>query len=166
MQIKIFHLPLAATEEEEEEVNRFLRSHRIVEMRKELAQSGGESSWTVFLTYLEQTGAAVPDTARPKGKVDYMKVLDPPVFERFAALRKIRKQLADKEAVPAYVIFTDSELAEMAKMTEITPQAIAELPGVGKVKVEKYGSFFTGTEKVTGTEGAAKVDGDEKTEPF
>ena len=52
----------------------------------------------------------------------------------------MRKAIADEEAVPAYAIFTDAELAELAKQKELSLTVIQAVPGIGKKKVEKYGS--------------------------
>ncbi|MBR6355074.1 MAG: HRDC domain-containing protein [Paludibacteraceae bacterium] len=60
-------------------------------------------------------------------------------FAVFSQLRSIRKQLAEQEAVPAYAVFTDSELAEIAKLESIEPNAIQTISGIGQKRVEKYG---------------------------
>jgi ATP-dependent DNA helicase RecQ len=68
-------------------------------------------------------------------EVDYNRAL-------FALLRQKRKELADREGVPPYVIFPDRTLVEMATFY---PQRLANLlhiSGVGKVKLERYGSDF------------------------
>ena len=60
----------------------------------------------------------------------------------FAALRKLRKDIADSENIPPYVVFNDASLAEMA---EIKPQNEAEMldiNGVGEVKLERFGRQF------------------------
>lgn len=160
MQIKIFQLPVVATEEATEELNRFLRSQKIVDVKKELATIDGNSCWTFCVTYLESNSGSSADVAKLKGKTDYMKVLDPATFEIFSVFRKVRKQIAEKEAIPAYVVFTDQELAEMAKLPELTLQSIASLPGIGKGKTEKYGKFFCDAKE------ELKTENDEKTAPF
>ena len=160
MQIRIFHLPVAATEETVEEMNGFLRSHKIVDVKKELATINGNSCWTFCVTYLELNNGAGTESAKLKGKTDYMKVLDAATFEIFSLFRKVRKQIAEKEAVPAYVVFTDHELAEMAKLPELTLQTMAALPGIGKGKTEKYGKYFCEARE------GIKTDNDEKAVPF
>jgi ATP-dependent DNA helicase RecQ len=62
--------------------------------------------------------------------------------ELFDRLRALRKQLAEERAWPAYVIFHDRVLREMAARR---PQSNAELrgiPGVGPTKAEAYGDLF------------------------
>jgi ATP-dependent DNA helicase RecQ len=66
-------------------------------------------------------------------------VQDDPLFNR---LRELRKQLADARNVPAYVIFSDATLQEMAARRPTTPGAFLEVSGVGPVKLERYGEEF------------------------
>jgi superfamily II DNA helicase RecQ len=51
----------------------------------------------------------------------------------------LRKQIAAKDAVPAYMVFTDEELAALAKLSVITKQEMLKIKGIGDKKVEKYG---------------------------
>ena len=74
--------------------------------------------------------------------MDYRKVLDEEAFKRFSALRQIRKQVAEEDAVPAYAVLTDYELAELAKLETITPEALKGVKGIGEKKLEKYGNRF------------------------
>ena len=60
----------------------------------------------------------------------------------FAQLRTLRKQLADKRRVPAYVVFSDASLREMAAARPTTPEALLSVNGVGEKKLEKYGDVF------------------------
>ena len=44
--------------------------------------------------------------------------------------------------MPAYVVFCDRTLIEMAQRKPRTPEAMAGLYGVGAVKLERYGQAF------------------------
>jgi superfamily II DNA helicase RecQ len=61
---------------------------------------------------------------------------------RFERLRALRKQLADAEGVPAYVVFGDASLLEMAQEVPHTRRALLQITGVGRVKLERYGEAF------------------------
>lgn len=61
------------------------------------------------------------------------------LFER---LRKLRKQLADAQSVPPYVVFADSSLRLMAQEQPQTLEAFAEISGVGTHKLTQYGDKF------------------------
>lgn len=61
------------------------------------------------------------------------------LFER---LKKLRREIADGENVPAYIIFSDATLRDMCiKMPSTTPEFL-EVSGVGKKKSESYGLTF------------------------
>jgi len=60
----------------------------------------------------------------------------------FDALRECRKGLAQANNVPAYVIFHDSVLREMASIRPTTLTAMGELSGIGAKKLESYGQSF------------------------
>ena len=62
--------------------------------------------------------------------------------ELYEALRRLRKQLADEQNVPAYVVFSDATLAEMAARRPATYSELLEVNGVGQTKLERYGDAF------------------------
>ena len=64
---------------------------------------------------------------------------------RSEALRACRKQLADKQGVPPYVIFHDTTLFDMLERRPSTLGELAEVSGVGAAKLEKYGDLFLQT---------------------
>ena len=59
-----------------------------------------------------------------------------------SALKARRRALAEAARVPAYVIFTDKTLIEMAETRPATLDAMARISGVGATKLEKYGAAF------------------------
>jgi ATP-dependent DNA helicase RecQ len=61
----------------------------------------------------------------------------------FQFLRELRKQLADDQGVPPYVIFTDSTLRAMAQQRPQSEAQFARIPGVGSRKLEAYFAPFT-----------------------
>ena len=60
----------------------------------------------------------------------------------FRHLRGLRKQLADEQGVPAYVVFSDATLAEMAARKPGTYVDLLEVGGVGQTKLQRYGDAF------------------------
>ena len=60
----------------------------------------------------------------------------------FALLRQKRKELADSAGVPPYVIFPDRTLVEMSTYYPQKRASLLRISGVGKVKLERYGSDF------------------------
>jgi ATP-dependent DNA helicase RecQ len=60
----------------------------------------------------------------------------------FDELRALRRQIADREGVPAYVIFHDATLREMAAARPAISAELLDVNGVGERKLEKYGEEF------------------------
>jgi ATP-dependent DNA helicase RecQ len=60
----------------------------------------------------------------------------------FGRLREVRKRLADERGVPAYVIFGDATLREMARRYPATKEAMAGVFGVGQRKLGEFGTIF------------------------
>ena len=59
------------------------------------------------------------------------------------ALKALRTRLAKAEAVPAYVIFSDRSLIDMAIKRPLSRQAFGEIHGVGEAKLDRYAEAFT-----------------------
>ncbi|WP_017326962.1 DNA helicase RecQ [Synechococcus sp. PCC 7336] len=62
--------------------------------------------------------------------------------ELFQHLRKLRKKIADLQAVPPYIIFSDRTLKEMARKQPETLAEFGQLVGVGQKKLNQYGEIF------------------------
>ena len=60
----------------------------------------------------------------------------------FAKLRALRKELADAEDVPPYVVFNDKTLAEMAQLMPTNDSEFLNVSGVGITKLNKYRAPF------------------------
>jgi ATP-dependent DNA helicase RecQ len=63
-------------------------------------------------------------------------------LELFAQLRVLRKELADRDGVPPYVVFGDATLAEMAAELPTDEHAMLAINGVGQTKLRRYGQEF------------------------
>jgi ATP-dependent DNA helicase RecQ len=60
----------------------------------------------------------------------------------FQRLRELRKELADRQGVPAYIVFSDKVLVEIAVRRPSGPAELLAVPGVGPAKLERYGDTF------------------------
>ena len=65
--------------------------------------------------------------------------IDEALFER---LRDLRREIAAEQQVPAYVVFSDRALADMAARRPATPGEFLLVHGVGEAKLERYGEVF------------------------
>ncbi|HEY3861068.1 MAG TPA: DNA helicase RecQ [Verrucomicrobiae bacterium] len=63
--------------------------------------------------------------------------------ELFERLRRLRKTLADERFVPAYIIFSDVALRQMARYYPSTREEFSRISGVGEKKLQEFGEFFT-----------------------
>jgi ATP-dependent DNA helicase RecQ len=64
---------------------------------------------------------------------------DEALFER---LKKLRRTLADERNVPAYIVFSDVTLREIAARLPVTLEQFSVVPGVGAVKLAEFGRVF------------------------
>ena len=60
----------------------------------------------------------------------------------FAVLRQLRRELAEGQGVPPYVLFSDKSLHQMCSLFPQTPEALLVINGVGQMKLERYGKPF------------------------
>ncbi|MBW8843689.1 MAG: DNA helicase RecQ [Burkholderiales bacterium] len=74
-----------------------------------------------------------------KPKVDPALGLDAEATERFEALKAWRSEVAKEHGLPAYVIFQNTTLAEMARQLPSDLAELGEISGVGAKKLEAYG---------------------------
>lgn len=141
MQLKFFTIPILGIENEEESVNKFLRSVKILEVKREIVQVDNNAYWAICVLYLP-FGKAETIPGSPRGKIDYKDLLTEEQFKKFCLLRKVRKRLADDDAVPAFAVFTDQELSEISKLEKITTVELNQINGIGVKKLDKYGERF------------------------
>ncbi len=60
----------------------------------------------------------------------------------FESLRSLRKEMADAQRVPAYIVFSDKVLLEMVARRPASPGEMLQVPGVGPAKLKRYGRAF------------------------
>jgi ATP-dependent DNA helicase RecQ len=67
--------------------------------------------------------------------------VDPELFE---LLRGLRRDIAGRENVPAYIVFSDAVLRSLAERRPRTPEEMLDVPGIGPSKLARYGEAFLG----------------------
>ena len=145
MQMKLFTIPIPDDGGCGEELNRFLRSHRVLDVEREFVQAGGASCWCFCVRYLG-SGLVVKGSTKRK-RIDYKEVLDDATFAKFAELRTRRKQISEADGIPAFAVFTDAQLAEMAGLEKLTSETMGRVKGVASGKVERYAARLLETGK-------------------
>jgi superfamily II DNA helicase RecQ len=141
LQYKFFIIPTADSAEAESELNRFLRSVRVITIHREFVANGQNIFWSMAVEYLSDGihPESNQSAASGKKKVDYRDVLSSENFAIFAKLRDWRKIAAAQEQIPMYMILTNEQLAKIAENRIITEAALREIEGIGDARVKKYG---------------------------
>lgn len=138
-QFNTFYIPMDDDGALAERMNAFLRSHRVMSVKQRDFPDG----WGFCVEWLdgEAPGARDPRQYLPyqREKVDYMKVLEPDAFKRFSEYRKRRKEIAETDGVKPFVVMTDAQMAELAKVENPTKADLGKIDGFGEARVEKYG---------------------------
>lgn len=110
-------------------------SLRLTELSRSLLR--GEKS-----LLLRQDAIGMKARSRSSAESAAVTNIEPGREEMWEALRICRRELAERQGVPPYVIFHDASLAEMTARCPRDLQAFAQIPGVGEKKLERYGAAF------------------------
>lgn len=130
----------------------------------------GKEEWQHYLeelihyNYLQQTSGQYPvlkltEKSRPvllQGEKVYLSApvhieitMEPTIYQQHPyevdlmhLLKKLRKQMADDANVPAFTIFSDSSLMDLATYLPISASDLPKMGGFGTYKIEKYGQAF------------------------
>ena len=140
LQYKFFRVPVKSAEQWEDEINRFLRSVKVVHIERKFVEQGENSFWALAIEYLSGVaGSQAGMDTRKRAKVDYKELLSPEDFSVFVKLREWRKSVASQEGVPVYVIFTNDQLAQIVEKRVVTLADLEKIDGVGDSRIDKYG---------------------------
>ncbi|MDQ3767315.1 MAG: ATP-dependent DNA helicase UvrD2 [Actinomycetota bacterium] len=112
--------------------------------------ASGKQHPSRFLAELGVTAGA-PARGRPAGSADRDAVDD---SSELRALKRWRSARAKADAVPAFVVFHDSTLADIASNRPRNARELARISGVGPTKLERYGSDILETLAGTGAKAA------------
>ena len=93
---------------------------------------GSRTVWVAIETQKETTTVIRGDTDNAQ------------VEELLTKLKALRKELADEQAVPPYIIFSNATLRLMAQQQPVTRSQFLSLSGVGDRKMSQYGEAFMG----------------------
>ena len=67
---------------------------------------------------------------------------EPAAPELFDYLRSLRKEIAARDHIPPYVVFSDATLRDMCRVQPETLDEMLSVKGIGELKLEKYGEAF------------------------
>ncbi len=66
-------------------------------------------------------------------------VTEKPKEDLVSYLKKVRKTIADREGIPAYIVFSDATLRDMAAKMPRDMASMKDVTGVGELKSARYG---------------------------
>jgi superfamily II DNA helicase RecQ len=137
MQFQLFTVPISDDGSALEEFNKFLRSHKVLEVEQQLISLKNGCQWHFCVKYL--ANAIIEPKPNTAPKIDYKEVLDEKTFAVFSLLREYRKTIAETHGLPVYAVFTNEELANIAKLDELNIDNLKSIHGIGEKKAERFG---------------------------
>jgi superfamily II DNA helicase RecQ len=137
MAFRLFTIPFDEGRElfDEDALNQFCQSRQLRHWKAEFFQLGGRAYWSILL----EVEALSPAERRPPDTIKGQKP-DKQTLALLEALKEWRRDLVDKEGVPAYVIATNRELDEIALLKPHSLEGLKSIRGMGKKKIDRHGS--------------------------
>lgn len=137
-----FQIPCGEASVAEAAMNGFLAGKSVLGIERHFVADGPRSFWA-YCAHVAPSAGLPP--GRPLGKtVDYREILEPETFTLFAQLREWRKATAEQEGCPPFTIFTNEQLAEIARRLPSSVAEMQKIQGVGPAKGQKYGEAVMG----------------------
>jgi len=157
MSLHFFAIPALLPQAAQDEFNAFCAAHRVVQVERQLVVAGAQSFWALCATVATGPGPlpdalkrgarqadALGDAGSAERKVDYKEQLSAADFAVFAALRALSKTLAEQEGVPLYAVFSNQQLAVIARQRCASLADLAAVEGVAPARAQRRGIAFCG----------------------
>jgi len=141
MQFKTFCIPVFSPERSEGDANAFLRSHRILRVERNFVPADG-GYWAMLVEYADTDPDHESPPASRREKKDYSKVLSAEEYVRYEVYRERRKQLATERSVPAYLIFTNDELAILSRLPTLNAETVKQVKSIAPSRLNDYAAEF------------------------
>jgi superfamily II DNA helicase RecQ len=162
MKYSVFSIPIQDGDAAQDELNRFLAAHRVVAIDKEFAADGCRSLWCFCVSYLD---GDAPAYTQNKDRIDYREVLSAHDFAVYSRLRALRKELAQRDGIPAYSVFTNEQLADLVRQRAASLADFERINGLGKARIDKYGPEALALLRVALAEADAEAAGGQRDGP-
>ena len=133
MNVKIITVPFDPEKEvfQDETLSQFLTNKRVHTLHPQFFQNQGRPYWTVFVEYEAVLSKAETLPAK--------EVLNDTQQALFRKLREWRKEKADRAGVPVFILATNIQLEQIVIRMPTSLEAIRQIQGFGKKKVEQHG---------------------------
>jgi hypothetical protein len=147
--IKVFTLKFSESTDgfQDEPVRAFMLDKEITSVREHFFIRNNVPYLVIVISYTPgsaQEPTVVYKSKHSNAKKDYRAMLTDASTPFFNMLREWRRERAMKDGVPPYVIFTNSQIAEIASICPENLNQLSTIEGVGKAKLEKYGKDVLG----------------------
>jgi len=162
-QIKTFILPIHSDSTIEDEMNHFLKSHKVINIHREFVSNTEKICWCFVVEYIVDENEQSSRNKGIKNAIDYKEVLSSDDFAIYATMREWRKTTAEKNGVQLYTILNNEQMAKIAQDKIISIEKLKQLPGIGEQRIKKYGKEIIKIMKNTLDINASEVS-DEKNE--
>ncbi len=134
VKVRVFTLRWEGGAFDDREVQQLLSDREALGVSDHVVVYDGEPRLVLVVTYREPPAPLEP---RP---VDSPVEVEPEHRELFEALRKWRNERARRDGRPAYVLFQNSQLAEVARSRPASLEALGRVRGVGEAKLRDFGA--------------------------
>ena len=140
MKLKIFHYPYdpGGAGFDDADLQEFQKDKEVLDVHDHFFVHERVPVWALLVSYREVDPPG--GSGRPRGaKVDWRAELAKEERAPFDALRDWRNARAKREGRPPYVLFTNRQLAALARARPASLEALRRVEGVGEAKATAYG---------------------------
>ena len=141
MQVKFFTVPVFDFIEEENALNKFLRSHRVLQTERHFCPDNG-GYWAWMVEYSQGEPIAESPPANRKERKDVTKELNEEELARFNRFKIIRRNIAENHSIPAYLVFTDNELAILSRLSWLDAETVKSVKGIAPSHLKDFVEYF------------------------
>lgn len=146
--VKIITIPFQDSLQgfDDERLRRFVDSKKVTSLREFFFLKEGCPYLVFVITYEPDLIQNNPSSQTIKQKADesWKKLLSDKDLPLFDNLREWRKNQAETEGVPPYIVFTNKELATLVSQKPQSKNQLGEIAGIESKKIEKYGTKILG----------------------
>lgn len=131
MPFRIITIPFDPDKEvfQEDPLKQFCLNKMIVSHRAEFFKKADKAFWTVFIEYDVATGDDTPQ----EGLSDAQRLF-------YQRMREWRAGKAEEQGVPVFIVATNKLMRAIAIKMPVTLEALKDIKGFGKKKLERYGN--------------------------
>lgn len=137
MKVRVFTMGFGEAGFDDAALQAFFAEHDAFDATEHYFRQDGRVWLTLVVRYREGASSGQPGRASAPAKEPE---LEPEARALYELLRRWRNERARKEARPAYVLFSNAQLAEIARRRPVTVETLTAVSGIGEGRVREYGA--------------------------